>query len=896
MPKLPPNVLLVRVEDPEVTERARRAAEKFRRDLLKYRNFARVITRNSKIRVAITAGTPCTDGSTIWLRPPIQLGDDIKHDRMNCGLRDERQQYICPACLHAEDVLVTLYHEIAHISEGSFEPVSEYEKRNIIADAVKLEAKDSTSRAAKLAERLGTYDPSWIGVANKISPFLGVVVNAVEDARVNQGMWDARPGTKTMFDSQTIRIFEDGIEGRDGKKVTWKDAPPNGQAIIAVYCKASSLKYDGWLDPTIVQVLDDPELDGLCARAVGSRSPRATYKLAFPILERLRELGFCKAPEDPEDEPKEEEPEQGNAGDQGDSSEPPPETEEEPEPQPGETNEGDPSSSENEESESDEDAEPQPGEGAESDDEDESEEEQEDQEQGTGAGDADDEADDESEEDEEQPSSSADTGSSDQPQPGTDVDDDDSEDFDEDDVDSDPDEGDDDDNFDEDDEDEFDDDNLGNPEDDSGDDADPSQDATSAPAPATADAGNDPGTPDTPDPDNGPENDDKGTSSEEEEPQGDTFNPEDAGEFDGENPERLEMDPAAPTLGDPDIDGTAEEVEHMMKVFGRHEGPKGDVIQPGSKQEEQELNRAVVQGEYFDSPSRSIFGVNVHEYDRHVIDDDGWDLTAQLGWKLSGNMGGDITVPEQILAPALLKTRIAFADNRKAKLTRNLKSGSVDAKVLARRVPVDDQRLFGKKKQPGRKDYFVVIGLDISGSTTRSNVLQLIKKGALAKAELMHRLGVKFAVYAHSGSSHGSTGHYHVSDDSPADVDIFVVKAPNEAWSDKTRDRLRSLTACAFNLDGHTLEFYRKVAERAQETDKIILYYTDGAMPLENYDEELEVLQREIATCKRKGIHLIGVAIKNSDPEDHGLETVRIDGVEDVGKVVKALEKKLAYR
>lgn len=909
MPTLPPNVLIISFGNAEHIERARRAADRFRRDLMKYRNYARVITRNPKIRVAMTTGTPCTDGQTIYLRPPIQLGDDIKHDRMTCGQRDERLQLICPACLHTEDVMVTLYHEIAHICENSFDPVPESEKKKIIEDAVKLEAQGwSESRTDKLIARLDKYEPTWIGTANKISPFLGVLVNALEDARVNQGMWDARTGTKKMFDSQTIRVFEDGIEGPSGDRSLWKEAPPNGQAVIAVYCKTSGLRYTDWLNPDIVQVLDDPSLDRMCAGVVGARSPRTTYQKAFPILERLRELGFCKMPDDPRDEP-EPEPDFGEGDPSDDDSDPSESDSEDAEAQAGDTDnddtdsEDEPKSSDTDESDDDsesEDGKPQPGSGSDEEEENEDTEESDD-ESSSGADDEDDESDDGESDDESSDTSTqeqddedeADSEKSDSADSsGSDDDFDDEDDEDEDDWDSDEEDYDDE-GFDADSDEDIDASNASNPpESDSDDDAADEPDATSDPLAGSGGAGTDPGTLDTPDPDSDADTSDKDADEDAEEQVGDTFNEEEQGEFDGTNPQYDPLPPEPPTTGDPSQDGTAEEVENLMKVFGRH-GTDGGVVQPGSDEEEAELNRAIVQGEYFDSPSRAVYGVNVHEYDKHIVTEGGRDKTTQLGWKLSGNMGGDVTVPEQILAPALLKARIAFADNRKARHQNNLKSGKVNAKVLARRVPVDDERLFNKKKQPGKKDYFVVIGLDISGSTNRGNLLQIIKKAAMAKAELMHRLGVPFAVYAHSGSTHQGTTHFQVTDSTPADVDIFVVKAPHEAWSDVQRKRLRELTSCAFNLDGHTLEFYRKVAERQQATDKIILYYTDGAMPLENYEEELEVLQREIRYCKMRKIHLMGVAIKNSDPEAHGLDTVRLDSIEDVGKVVKALEVRL---
>ena len=125
------------------------------------------------------------------------------------------------------------------------------------------------------------------------------------------------------------------------------------------------------------------------------------------------------------------------------------------------------------------------------------------------------------------------------------------------------------------------------------------------------------------------------------------------------------------------------------------------------------------------------------------------------------------------------------------------------------------------------------------------------------------------------------------------DLDIYVIKDADDQWTDKTRDRLRSIYSSAANLDGHTLEFYRKVLDRRRETDRIIMYYTDGAMPAENYAEELAILQDELKTCERKGYLLLAVGVENSEPEQYGMDTVRLDTIEDVPNVVKHLESRL---
>jgi nitric oxide reductase activation protein len=250
--------------------------------------------------------------------------------------------------------------------------------------------------------------------------------------------------------------------------------------------------------------------------------------------------------------------------------------------------------------------------------------------------------------------------------------------------------------------------------------------------------------------------------------------------------------------------------------------------------------------------------------------------------------GSDVPViSEAILTSALQRLRLAFQDNMKASYDRNLKSGRVDRRALGKRIATNDPRLFHRKSIPSKKDYFVVVGMDCSGSTARAldrgnssvRIIDLIKEATFAKCELLNRLGVKFAVYGHSGDS----GY----------CAIYEVKSPEEPWGKKQKESLATLQPTSANLDGHTMEFYRKVAQVRPETDKIILYYTDGAMPLSNFDEELAILQREIKMCQRLGIAIVGVGIRNDDPKAHGLDTIRLDAIEDVPKVVTELRKRL---
>lgn len=127
------------------------------------------------------------------------------------------------------------------------------------------------------------------------------------------------------------------------------------------------------------------------------------------------------------------------------------------------------------------------------------------------------------------------------------------------------------------------------------------------------------------------------------------------------------------------------------------------------------------------------------------------------------------------------------------------------------------------------------------------------------------------------------------------EVSITTVKGWRDRWDTKTKKLMASIGPVSGNLDGHTMQFYRKQLDVVQATDKILIYFTDGAMPASNYDEELEVLQEEIEVCKKRRYTLLGVGIRTNSPEEHGLETVEVDGARDVGKVVDLLQKKIAH-
>lgn len=312
---------------------------------------------------------------------------------------------------------------------------------------------------------------------------------------------------------------------------------------------------------------------------------------------------------------------------------------------------------------------------------------------------------------------------------------------------------------------------------------------------------------------------------------------------------------------------------------------------------------AIAQAELFDKVSIGVTSVHHVKFPNREI---GWMEGASWGWGERALTAKDIEVSGSIVNSATMKARLVFEDNARARNERSLKVGRVDARTLGRRVPVDDDRLFKKKTRPGKKNYAVLIGVDCSGSTSSNNRLTRMKKAVWAQAEMLNRLGIKFAIYGHSGTTDDSMkprglvrektpygGYYDDDDGYSYALQILEVKGFDSPWDNKAKQALAALRPLAANLDGHTMEYYRHQIEGRRETDKVLMYYTDGSMPLENYDEELELLQTNIGILKRKRITTMAVGIDTDAPMQHGLDTCIVRSDNDIPGVVDFLKKRL---
>lgn len=958
-------------------EQARQAVKVFRALQPTLTSYAKMLTKRNDVRVEMHSTiNGATDGSRIFYRPPLALGDRSPHVRKLCDKRDDALQQRCDACRRREETLVVIYHEIGHLCSDSFAQTSDHDRARLIEEAVKHSAGKYAKYIAARIQAAPSYTKnSYIGMAGLVNEFLPIILNALEDARVNRDLFRARKGTKKMFDALAYKTFTEGVEQKNpaGEVVVipWNEYPQNMQVIIGLFCAASGYDFDDWFVTPVVEALHDEKLTDLIRRMDTIRSASGVYDLSFPILSRLRDLGFCKLDTDPTDEEEDEQTQDDDTS--AGLSESNNETESgESEPEAGKDSEGSESP----------DAEPDKAGGEDRDDSstgssagvpDSGGEE----ESGTGADvlDVDEDSDDADSEGSGVGNSDDTTGSDEDRSGGSEVEHDRDEggaDSREVDDEAGPDsgsteadktspaseasEGDDSE------------DSRGDSVDDSQDDGSPNEEAsTDSPAESddtessedseeadlgNADDSNGQGTgditgdelddqsadgqDDLAEPNQSPGQGGDGNSSDRDRSEDpDQDNREGSSRDTGDNPSDVdettndevtdsdngesEMDSSesSPDTGgveseesdfsDDVIDtgaddgtggtkvieaeedlpemGTADEVEKALKQWGHHDEPPKTVQEVRQeKVDEEAIDRAIIQGMYFETPSAEVHGV--HEYNFDDPDHGGaWDhsVFTASGYSLKSlGIDGEFDPPESIMGPALLQMRRTFTDNARGKDLRNLRGGRVNPKVLGRRAPFGDDRLFTKRRMPGKKKYFVLIGVDVSGSTVGTNIA-LEKRAVSAQAELCSRLGIDFAVYAHTGS--GFSGDFW--------LDIYRIKERHEPCDIKTRERLHQIGPDSGNLDGHTLEYYRKRLDESDATDKIIMYYTDGKMPAANYDEELEILQRELQVCRAKKYTVMGVGIRTDSPIRHGLDTVQVDGDEDISRVVKHLEKRL---
>lgn len=936
---------------PTITPEQKRAwasVQKFNKMTSTLTSFARALTGNPRIIVKAGPNTQ-TDGNTIWIRPPLALGDPEIHDKQICGERDHNRALICEACRASELLWVHLHHEMSHIIMGS---TTTHPSSGLLEELTDLvnewHPKGACTHSDDIIQR-ARYQTSYITFFDAFSPFLTAIVKPLEDARIDTALMKAKPGLKKAFYAGTYKTMTDGVEQPNGSVMRWYDQAPNLQATIAVLLVGKGYPVlDGWLRREIVDlIVDNPKVQKLLATVPNWKDVHDTASYSIQIFRILNSLGLfeipkCTPPEPDQPAPPSDEPaenEDKSDDDQQDSGD------ESGEPESDDNSGEDSSDSSSDDADASDDGGDGSGDGG-----DDSEESGEggggEQQDATGDGTAGDTADDSAfdnpdgssaggDKEDEPPNNPSDG----EPVSGDDGDNESEAERSEDQPgDGDSGSGDDADSDGE--HDQADSDSADSPEgqdqtgeDDSEEDLPGDSGASSSDEPSDSDVDGDAqvgdgdvsGEPARPESSSSPEDGDTqddgdaaddgdedgsegGETSDDAGTEGDDGDSErlkydENGEPVTEDPES-EIELEVPTQEEEDEDpwegdydplsgfdgdfGSPEDIERMLEVLEEHESiePLELSDDPDSLTAAAEaLTQALRQSLYFDTSSVGVGGVIEYEFPATVV-----------GWVPRWRKTAKSYLPsEAILGHSLMKARRVFADNRKSRNEANLKSGRINSRVLGRRAALGDERLFKQKHIPAKRDYVIGITMDCSGSNQQGNRMERAKRSVMAKAELLHRLGVKFYITAHTGGFERwfTSGYDDADFDAAQDLMILWVKKLDEPWTDKARERLAAIEPMANNFDGHTLEFHRKLLEEQKATDKILIYYTDGAMPAANYAEELEILQRELKNCDRAGIVRLAVGINTNSPSRYGFDTVEVRSDEDLGKVVDHLEKYL---
>lgn len=376
--------------------------------------------------------------------------------------------------------------------------------------------------------------------------------------------------------------------------------------------------------------------------------------------------------------------------------------------------------------------------------------------------------------------------------------------------------------------------------------------------------------------------------------------------------------PVEPSPADLGQHGTPEETARALGKFLMHgyHDKESDIHTPGLLDEmadgdldrmigipgdadydqlmENLIDLALSQVHVFDGPSVNVATTEVATFPTRGIRWDVKSATQSLGVDQS-ELPRLFAPPESLIGQVLLHARRVFDNNKRSSLDRNRKSGKINTKVLGRRAPTGDDRLFAKKVTPSKKSYFVVLGGDASGSTDRLERSPKIKRCLHAQGDLLARLGIDWAGYMHS--AYGASLHNW---DASAGWSgmlwnyLLPYKAENDAWNDAAKERLACIMPVSQNLDGHTLEAYRKIAMKHQATDRVVMYYTDGEFPAINAEEERTIIDRELILYKQHRIKLVCVGIQTDSPARLGIPTVRVDSDEDIVKVIEFLDKILS--
>ena len=240
-----------------------------------------------------------------------------------------------------------------------------------------------------------------------------------------------------------------------------------------------------------------------------------------------------------------------------------------------------------------------------------------------------------------------------------------------------------------------------------------------------------------------------------------------------------------------------------------------------------------------------------------------------------------------LVAPVVNKMKAILSANSNTRLEKSLKRGArLDSQHLAR-IPMEDYRIFAKRSIPDKRDWFVLVSIDTSGST--GSIIGEIRMLANNLGWLLHSAGVRFSMYTNDCDylyGQGTNGDLAVG------LRAHTIKGPREPWQ-QVSPRVNSIHSGNNNLDGQNMAWCRYQISQERAARKMIIYVTDGAMPDANAEAELPLLKHHLAALRREGVDLSGVGLRTDSPSKHGLDTIEVDDANDLTKLVQGLGARL---
>ena len=311
-------------------------------------------------------------------------------------------------------------------------------------------------------------------------------------------------------------------------------------------------------------------------------------------------------------------------------------------------------------------------------------------------------------------------------------------------------------------------------------------------------------------------------------------------------------------------------------------------------------------------PAISVPPLDEHDCVIKILD--GFRYPAGFDPMLSA---GYETTTSGVVSASQRKLADTLGLNRRSANIPNLDRGRLHGSKLAK-VPSGSRRVFRRVEKPAKRSYAVLIGVDMSGSTS-GPVSEYLRLLAYGQATLLAKMGIPFCVVGHTGHRYdpwegdgdeewGSEEMYEKvsamhGTERPCLATLQLAKNFAEPWDTTAKVALSSLQTSNANLDGITLRAYINMLLTQRATDRLLLYYTDGAMPAEDNDTQRSILRSECRRAKAmsklpdRRLHLVGVGVGTDSPKEYGMDTIRVDqnsGDEGIATVVEGLADRIA--